>query len=201
MTFRLAILISGRGSNMMAIHRAVLAGRLNAEITLICSDQAGAAGLQYAEEQGIPTQVIQKSSGESREEYDRRLIECLDQARPDLVVLAGFMRLLSPAFVRHYSGKLINIHPSLLPKFPGLHAQAQALAAGVKESGCTVHFVDEGCDTGPIIAQAKVPVLPGDDEDSLSERILQQEHRLYAECIEKIAQGKIKLDGKRVIGL
>lgn len=199
MSFSLAILISGRGSNMMAIHRAIVEDRLPAQIALICCDQAEAEGLSYAKKHSLPHQVVAKQPGQSRENYDQQLIQTLDRAQPDLVVLAGFMRLLSARFVRHYHGRLINIHPSLLPDFPGLRAQRQALEAGVRESGCTVHFVDEGCDTGPIIAQRKVKVLPGDDETSLSARILTEEHKLYPEVIARIAGGKIKLAGEKVI--
>lgn len=198
---KLVILISGRGSNMMAIHRSIQERRLDAKIVLVLSNRADAAGLSYAQKNGIPCRVLTKEPGETRSDYDRRMIQLIDPLQPDVVVLAGFMRILSGEFVRHYMGKLINIHPSLLPKFRGLNAQKQALEAGVQVSGCTVHFVDEGCDTGPVIAQKKVPVLPDDDEESLSARILEQEHRLYSECLQKIAEGKIQLDGSRVIHL
>jgi phosphoribosylglycinamide formyltransferase-1 len=191
MTLNLAILISGRGSNMQAIHRATLDKKLDARIRLIVSDNPGAAGLDYAKAQGIPATVIEKKTGEDRASFDRRVMEAIDRAGVDLIALAGYMRLLTQEFVAHYPNKIVNIHPSLLPDFPGLHAQRQALAAGVPYSGCTVHFVDEGCDTGPIIDQRKVAVLPDDDEQSLSDRILVEEHKLYPEVLQKIAEGKI----------
>ena len=193
MTLSLAILISGRGSNMRAIHQAIQGKKLDARIALLLSDQENAAGIAYAKQHGLPTAVLPKHPGEKRVEYDRRMIQEIETRGVDFVVLAGFMRLLSPEFVKFYEGRLINIHPSLLPKYPGLSAQRQALEAGEKISGCTVHFVDEGCDSGPIIAQRKVPVLPGDDEHSLSERILEQEHQLYPEVLQRFAEGKIKI--------
>lgn len=195
----LAILISGRGSNMQAIHRAIREGRLNAQVTAIISDQAEAAGLAYAQGEGLLTEVLTKIKGESREDYDRRLIAKIEEGSPRLVALAGFMRLLSPLFIRHFHNRIVNIHPSLLPAFPGLHAQRQALEAGVRFSGCTVHFVDEGCDSGPIIDQRVVRVLPEDDEASLSDRILAEEHQLYPACLQKIAEGKVEVEGRRVI--
>ncbi|MCE9625792.1 MAG: phosphoribosylglycinamide formyltransferase [Deltaproteobacteria bacterium] len=191
MTLKIAILLSGRGSNMQAIHRAIKEGRLDAKITAILSDQPEAAGLAYAQAEGILTHVVERQNGEDREAYDRRLISKIDEGSAQLVVLAGFMRLLSPAFIRHFPNRIVNIHPSLLPAFPGLHAQRQALEAGVRFSGCTVHFVDEGCDTGPIIDQRVVGVSREDTEASLSARILEQEHQLYPECLQKIAEGKI----------
>lgn len=193
MSLSLAILISGRGSNMRAIHRAIQEKKLDAKITMIISDQEKAEGVRYALNQGLPTTVLVKTPGEKRVDYDRRMMKIIDGVGADVVALAGFMRLLSPEFVEHYRGRMVNIHPSLLPKFPGMHAQRQALEAGEKISGCTVHFVDEGCDTGPIIAQREVPVLPGDDESTLADRILEQEHQLYSEVLQKIAEGKIKI--------
>ena len=194
----LAILISGRGSNMQAIHRAIREGMLAAEIKIVVSDQSEAPGLAYAEGEGLLTAVLAKEKGESREDYDRRLIAKLEENSPRIVALAGFMRLLSPLFIRHFHERIVNIHPSLLPAFPGLHAQRQALEAGVRFSGCTVHFVDEGCDSGPIIDQRVVRVLPEDDEASLSDRILAEEHQLYPACLQKIAEGKVKVEGRRV---
>ena len=196
---KLAILISGRGSNMQAIHRSILQGTLQAQISLIISNRPEAAGLNYAKEQDIPCQVILKEKNESRTEYDQKLIRAIDGAEADLVVLAGYMRLLSPEFVQHYYGRLVNIHPSLLPAFPGLDAQKQALESGVPQSGCTVHFVDEGCDSGPIIAQRRVPVKPDDTEASLSDRILKEEHHLFSECLQLFAEGRVRLDGRNVI--
>lgn len=188
----LAVLISGRGSNFKAIHQAILNNEIQANICLLLSNQKNAEGLEYGQQHGLKTLALEKEPGLSREAYDETLIKHIDEAGANLVVLAGYMRLLSPKFVQHYEGRLINIHPSLLPKFPGLHAQRQALEARVNTSGCTVHFVDEGCDTGPIIAQREVPVLPGDTEESLSARILEQEHQLYPEVLAQMASGKIK---------
>lgn len=199
MPLKIAILISGRGSNMQAIHRSVKAGRLDAVITAIVSDQAAAAGLAYAQAEGLLTHVVEKQKGEDRETFDRRLIAKLEEDSPQIVVLAGYMRLLSPTFIRHFHQRIVNIHPSLLPAFPGLHAQRQALEAGVRFSGCTVHFVDEGCDTGPIIDQRVVAVLPEDTEETLSARILEQEHQLYSECLQRIAEGKVKVEGRKVL--
>lgn len=183
---------------MRAIHQAIQEKKLDARIALILSDKENAEGVRYATEQGLPTTVLVKMPGEKRIEYDRRAMALIDEKNVDVVALAGFMRLLSPEFVQHYRGRLINIHPSLLPKYPGLSAQRQALEGGEKISGCTVHFVDEGCDSGPIIAQRKVPVLPGDDEISLSDRILEQEHQLYSQVLQMIAEGKVKLEGDKV---
>jgi phosphoribosylglycinamide formyltransferase-1 len=194
----LAILISGRGSNMQAIHRAIREAKLHARITAIISDQSEAAGLAYAEGEGLLTAVVSKEKAESREDYDRRLIAKIEENEPKIVALAGFMRLLSPLFIRHFHNRIVNIHPSLLPAFPGLHAQRQAIEAGVRFSGCTVHFVDEGCDSGPIIDQRVVRVLPEDDETSLSDRILVEEHQLYYSSLQKIAEGKVKVEGRRV---
>ncbi len=197
----LVILLSGRGSNMKAIHQSIVDGRLNAKIDLVLSDNPKAEGLQYAQSQQLSIAVIEKTPGESRENYDQRLMEKIDSAKPDLIALAGFMRILSPKFIQHYPNKIVNIHPSLLPAFPGLHAQRQALNAGVTQSGCTVHFVDEGCDSGPIIDQRKVPVLPNDTEETLSARILVEEHKLYSECLQRIAEGKVKIEGCKIIFL
>lgn len=198
MTLRLAVLISGRGSNMRAIHQAVLDRKLDAAIALILSDKAEAAGLEYARSHGLNAEVVLKNSAETRTEYDQRLIQALENSRPQLIALAGFMRILSPAFIRHFEHRIVNIHPSLLPAFPGLHAQRQAIEAGVRFSGCTVHFVDEGCDSGPIIDQRAVPVKPEDDEATLSQRILQEEHRLYPACLQLFAENRIRLVGRKV---
>lgn len=180
---RIAVLISGRGSNMVALAEAVREGRIaNAEIVLVISDNPGASGLEQAQASGLNTLVIQRR-GRGREEHDREIVAALKEHRTDLVCLAGYMRLLSPFFIEAYRNRILNIHPSLLPAFPGLNAQRQALEQGVKTSGCTVHFVDETLDGGPIIAQRTVPVLPDDTEESLSARILAQEHQLYAEAV------------------
>ncbi len=194
----LVILISGRGSNMQAIHRAILEGKLSVKISLILSNNPQAAGLTYAREHKIPTAVVEKMPGESRDDFDGRVIEKIESVPVDIIALAGYMRILSKKFVERFKNKIVNIHPALLPAFPGLHAQRQALEAGASQSGCTVHFVDEGCDTGPIIDQRVVEVKPGDTEESLSARILEQEHQLYSECLQLIAEGRIKVEGKKV---
>ena len=180
---RLGILISGRGSNMLALADAVREGRVpSAEVAVIISDRADAVGLERAKERGLQTVVVERR-GRSREEHDREIAATLREHQVDLVCLAGYMRLLSPEFVNAFRGRILNIHPSLLPDFPGLHPHQQALQAGVEESGCTVHLVDETLDGGPIIAQRLVPVLVGDTEETLAARILEQEHKLYAEAV------------------
>ena len=179
---RLAILLSGRGSNFIAIHEAIRKGDLDAEICCVVSNIAGASGLERAREYGLPSLCL-PSKGMEREAYDLALVEALRPYDPALVCLAGFMRILSPVMIRAFPLRILNIHPALLPSFPGLHAQRQALDYGVKVSGCTVHFADEGVDTGPIILQRTVEVLEGDDEDSLSLRILEQEHQAYWRAI------------------
>jgi phosphoribosylglycinamide formyltransferase-1 len=175
---KLAILLSGRGSNFVAIHEAIRRGDLKAEICCVISNVPEAAGLARARDFGLRALSI-PSRGIERAEYDRLLLNALRPYAPDLVCLAGFMRVLSPVFLAEYRGRVLNIHPALLPSFPGLHAQRQALEHGVKVTGCTVHLVDEGVDTGPILLQRAVPVLEGDTEESLSARILEQEHDLY----------------------
>jgi phosphoribosylglycinamide formyltransferase 1 len=185
---RLGILISGRGSNMVALADAVRAGRVpGAQVALVISDQAQAGGLERARERGLQTQVIERR-GRSREEHDREIAAALRANQIDLICLAGYMRLLSVEFVNEFRGRILNIHPSLLPDFPGLHPHKQALDAGVTSSGCTVHFVDETLDGGPIILQRTVPVLPGDTEESLAARILEQEHELYADAVTKVIE-------------
>jgi phosphoribosylglycinamide formyltransferase-1 len=179
---RLGILLSGRGSNFLAIADSIRDGRLNAEIAVVISNIAGAQGLDHARARSIKA-VALPSKGLSREAHDQLLIEELQSSQVDLICLAGYMRILSPSFIRAFPNRILNIHPSLLPSFPGLHAQRQALAHGVKFTGCTVHFVDEGLDSGPIVRQAVVPVLDGDTEEILSARILQEEHRIYSEAI------------------
>ena len=179
---KLAILLSGRGSNFLAIYEAIVRGDLRAEIGCVISNVAEAAGLRRARELELASLCL-PSQGVERAEYDRRLLETLRGFNPALVCLAGFMRVLSPEFVRAYRGRILNIHPALLPSFPGLHAQRQALERGVRVTGCTVHLVDEGVDTGPILMQRAVPVLEGDTEETLSARILEQEHDLYWRAI------------------
>lgn len=195
---RLGILLSGRGSNFEAIADSVAAGRIDAEIAVVISNKPNARGLQRARERGIPAEVV-PSRGLEREAYDREVVAVLKRHQVDLVCLAGFMRLLSGHFVESFPNRILNIHPSLLPSFPGLEAQLQALEHGVKFSGCTVHFVDERLDAGPIILQAAVPVLDSDDEQALSERILAEEHRIYTEAINLILSGKFRVEGRRVI--
>lgn len=182
---RLGVLISGRGSNFQAIHRNIVAGHLDAQIACVISNVPDAAGLTYAREQGLRVYAL-NSKGVPRLDFDRQTIQILRDHQVDLVCLAGYMRLLTPDFIRAFPNRILNIHPSLLPSFPGLHAQKQALEHGVKITGCTVHFVDEGLDSGPIIAQRAVPVLPSDTEESLSDRILAEEHQLYTEALREI---------------
>jgi phosphoribosylglycinamide formyltransferase-1 len=196
---RIGVLLSGRGSNFEALADSIAARRIpDAEIALVVSNREGAPGLAKAIERGIPARVI-PSKGMEREAYDRVVVGGLDDARVDLVCLAGFMRLLSPYFVAAFRGRILNIHPSLLPAFPGLEAQRQALEYGVKFSGCTVHFVDELLDAGPIVAQAIVPVEPGDTNETLSARILEQEHRTYTEAVRLILSGKFRIEGRHVV--
>lgn len=195
---RLGILLSGRGSNFMAIADAIAEKRLDAYIACVISNRPDAPGLAAALDRGIHA-VSFPSKGLDREIYDRRLIEALRAHHVDLVCLAGFMRILSGHFIREFPQQILNIHPSLLPAFPGLDAQHQALVHGVKIAGCTVHFVDEGLDSGPIVAQASVPVLDGDTADTLSARILKEEHRLYSEAIALVLSGKYRIEGRRVM--
>jgi phosphoribosylglycinamide formyltransferase-1 len=195
---RLGILLSGRGSNFEAIADQVAAGRIPAEIAVVISNRPEARGLDVACRRGLKAVCI-PSRGLDREAYDRLLIQELEADRVDLVCLAGFMRLLSASFVRAFPQRVLNIHPSLLPAFPGLDAQKQALEHGVKISGCTVHLVDEFLDAGPIILQAAVPVLDQDTVESLSARILAEEHRIYAEAIQIMLSGNFRIEGRRVV--
>ena len=201
MTKRIGVLVSGRGSNFEALADNVAAGRIpNAEIALLISNREGASAIDRARERRIPAQVI-PSKGLERETYDKLVVAAFREAGVELVCLAGFMRLLSPYFVKAYHGKILNIHPSLLPSFPGLEAQRQALEYGVRYAGCTVHFVDENLDAGPIILQAIVPVLDDDTHESLSARILKEEHRIYAEAMRIVLEGRYRIEGRRVIHL
>jgi phosphoribosylglycinamide formyltransferase 1 len=194
----LGILLSGRGSNFEAIAKNVATGRIpNARVSVVISNRADAGGLQTAQRLGITTLVISSKSKE-REVHDREVVEALQRHSTDLVCLAGYMRLLSPWFVRQFPHRILNIHPSLLPAFPGLEAQEQAFAYGVKVTGCTVHFVDEELDHGPIIVQKTVPVLDRDDEHSLAARILEQEHLAYSEAINLVLAGKFTVLGRRL---
>jgi phosphoribosylglycinamide formyltransferase 1 len=194
---RLGVLISGRGSNFEAIANNIARRKLDAEIAIVISNRADAAGLEIARERGIPMRVI-PSAGLEREAYDKLVIEELRTHQVDLVCLAGFMRLLSAHFIRAFPGRILNIHPSLLPAFPGLDAQRQALEHGVKITGCTVHFVDEFLDSGPIVIQAAVPVLDKDTVGSLSARILAQEHLIYSKAIQYIVEDRTTIEGRRV---
>jgi phosphoribosylglycinamide formyltransferase-1 len=195
---RLGILLSGRGSNFEAIAANVAAGRIDAEIAVVISNRPEARGLETARQRGL-TAVSIPSKGLDREVYDRMVVAELRQHQVDLVCLAGFMRLLSAYFVRQFPLRVLNIHPALLPSFPGLDAQHQALEHGVKVSGCTVHFVDENLDAGPIVCQAVVPVLDGDTVETLSARILKEEHRIYSEAINIVLSGKFHVEGRRVV--
>ena len=198
---RIAVLLSGRGSNFEALAESVAAGRIpDAEIAIVISNRADAPGLERARARGIEARVI-PSKGLERETYDRQVVAVLKEKRVDLVCLAGFMRLLSPYFVAEYRNRILNIHPSLLPAFPGLEAQRQTLEHGVKFSGCTVHFVDENLDAGPVIVQAVVPVLDDDTPDTLAARILKEEHRIYTEAVRIVLEGRFRIEGRRVIRL
>ena len=196
---RIVILISGRGSNMQAILKVAAAERWPAQIAAVISNQPTAAGLDVARAAGIASTAINHRDYPDREQFDAALAELIDQHSPDLIVLAGFMRILTPGFVNRYFGRLINIHPSLLPSFPGLHTHQQAIDAGVKVHGATVHFVTAELDHGPIIAQAAVPVLDDDTEDTLAERVLEQEHRIYPQAVLDLMSGELKLVDGRVV--
>jgi phosphoribosylglycinamide formyltransferase-1 len=195
---RLGILLSGRGSNFLAIANNIAGGRLPAQIAIVISNREDSPAIPAAQAQDIPALIL-PSKGRSREEYDRDVVEALHRAKVELVILAGYLRLLSPWFVRQFPEKILNIHPSLLPSFPGLEAQRQALDYGVQFSGCTVHFVDEQLDHGAIILQKSVPVLSSDDEHTLAERILVQEHIAYSEAIALVADGNYRIQGRRLL--
>jgi len=196
---KLVVLISGRGSNLKSILEAIDAGKLSAVVRAVISNRADAPGLQYAQARAIDTLALDATDYPQREDYDHALQGMVDLFHPGLVVLAGFMRILSPAFVRHYTGRLINIHPSLLPEFRGLDTHQRAIAAGHKEHGASVHFVSEELDGGPVVAQVRIPVHPDDSSNALAQRVLQQEHRLYVTVIQWITEGRITLadDGLR----
>ena len=195
---RLGVLLSGRGSNFEAIARNVLSGRLECEIGFVFSNKPQAPGLALARQLGLPSGSIE-SAGLDRAAFDTQVADLLKQHRVDLVCLAGYMRLLSGHFVRQFPGRILNIHPSLLPAFPGLDAQHQALVHGVKITGCTVHLVDEHLDSGPILLQSAVPVLDGDTLEALSARILAEEHKIYSEAISWVLKGNYHIEGRRVI--
>jgi phosphoribosylglycinamide formyltransferase-1 len=195
----LGVLISGRGSNLQAILDAIREGRLDACVGVVVSNVPGAQGLDRARKAGAPTAVLSHKEFPSREDFDSRLVALLREHGVSVVCLAGFMRILSPVLVRAFPGRILNIHPSLLPAFVGLHAQRQALEHGVKVTGATVHLVDEELDHGPILLQRAVPVLEDDDEESLSARILAEEHRLYPEAIGLVLDGKVRVEGRRAV--
>jgi len=200
MNKRLGILLSGRGSNCLAIADSIASGRLDAEIAVVISNRQDTAGIALARERGLNARVL-PSAGLDREIYDRQLVTELEKNDVGLVCLAGYMRILSGYFIHRFPMRILNIHPSLLPAFPGLDAQHQALEHGVKFSGCTVHFVDDGLDSGPILRQAVVPVLDDDSAESLSARILEQEHRIYSEAIALVLSGRYRIEGRRVVEL
>jgi phosphoribosylglycinamide formyltransferase 1 len=198
---RIGVLLSGRGSNFEALADGVAAGRIpGAEIAIVVANREGTQGIERAQSRGIEARVIPSKSLE-RETYDHQVVAVLRDHQVDLVCLAGYMRLLSPYFVECFPQRILNIHPSLLPSFPGLESQRQALEYGVKFAGCTVHFVDESLDAGPIVLQAVVPVLDGDTAETLSERILLEEHRIYSEAVRIVLEGRFRIEGRRVIHL
>jgi phosphoribosylglycinamide formyltransferase 1 len=196
---RIGVLLSGRGSNFEALADSVAAGRIpNAEIAIVISNRENAPGIEKARARGIAAQVI-PSRGLEREPYDKLVIAALEEKKIDLVCLAGYMRLLSPAFVAAFRNRILNIHPSLLPAFPGLESQRQAIEHGAKFSGCTVHFVDENLDAGPIVLQAAVPIRDDDTPETLSERVLKEEHRIYTEAVRIVLEGRYRMEGRRVL--
>lgn len=196
---RLAVLLSGRGSNFLAIHDAIERGELPAEIVLVASNRPGAGGIEAATALGYPTFVRSHQELPTRREHEEEMAGAIERSRADLIVLAGYMRLLSPAFVARFRQRILNVHPSLLPAFPGVDAQHQAFDYGVRISGCTVHLVDEGLDSGPIVVQRAVPVLDGDDAETLAARILEQEHQAYPEAIRRLVTERWRIEGRRVV--
>jgi len=195
----LGVLVSGSGTNLQAIIDAIEQKRINAQIQIVISNVQDAYALTRAKKHGIKTEILSHGDFSSRDEYDKALVELLKKYNVELVILAGFMRILSPLFIKAFPMRIMNIHPALLPSFPGLHAQKRTLEYGMKFSGCTVHFVDEGTDTGPIIIQAVVPIYDDDTEETLSKRILKEEHRIYSQAIQLYAEGRLKVIGRRVV--
>lgn len=195
---RLGVLASGSGSNLQSILDACAAGRLSAEVAVVVSNVPGAKALDRAKAAGVPAILLPHGGFPSRDAYDAAVIEALRRHGVEVVCLAGFMRLITPTLLGEFQNKILNIHPALLPSFPGLHAVRQALDAGVRVSGCTVHLVDQGTDTGPILVQAAVPVLDGDTEETLAARILEQEHRCYPRAIQLFAEGRVSVEGRKV---
>lgn len=196
---RLVVLISGRGSNLQAILDQAASGALPVEVAAVISNRPGVYGLERARQAGVPALELDHQNFADRPGFEAALIAMIDRYQPDLVILAGFMRLLTAGFTEHYQGRLLNIHPSLLPKFRGLHTHERAIAAGETEHGASIHFVTAELDGGPVIAQARVPVLPSDDSDTLAARVLEQEHRLYPQAICWFAEGRLRLEGERVL--
>ena len=194
----LGVLCSGRGTNLQSILTAVESGQIPASIGVVLTDKPEAKALERAEKAGIPHAFFDRRAYETRRDFEEQLVAKLRQHDVSLVILAGFMRILSPYFVQQYPGRILNVHPALLPAFPGAHAHRDVLAYGVKVSGCTIHFVDEGTDSGPIILQAAVPVLPEDTEETLAERILAEEHRLYPRAIALCVKGQLRVEGRHV---
>ena len=194
----IGVLASGRGTNLQAIIEAIEDGKIAAEIKVVMSDHPKACALKRAQQYLIDTRCIDFKEFKNREDYDKEIIKTLKEKKIDLVVLAGYMRILSPYFIRAYQNKIMNIHPALLPSFPGLHAQKQAIGNGVKISGCTVHFVDEGVDSGPIILQKAVEVSDDDTEESLTEKILKEEHQIYPQAIQLFSQGRLIIKGRKI---
>ncbi|MTV49064.1 phosphoribosylglycinamide formyltransferase [Heliobacillus mobilis] len=199
MTLKLGVLASGRGSNLQAVLDAIDAGKLDAQVAMVISDKQNAYALERAASRGIPAVHLPPADYPERPVYDRKVVELLKSVHVDTVVLAGYMRIVTGELLDAFPWRVVNIHPALLPSFPGLHAQRQALQYGVRYSGCTVHFVDEGLDSGPIILQAVVPVEPDDSEDTLSARILKEEHRLLPEALQLLAKERLAVVGRRVI--
>ncbi|PWM78540.1 MAG: phosphoribosylglycinamide formyltransferase [Phascolarctobacterium sp.] len=195
---RIGVLVSGRGSNLQALMDEIAAGTLNVEITVVISDKKDAFALERAQKAGIKTVAVERKACASKEEFENKITAALEDAGAELVVLAGFMRILSPAFVGRWHHQIVNIHPALLPSFPGLDGQGQALEYGVKIAGCTVHFVDEGTDSGPIILQKAVSVLDDDTHDTLADRILEQEHKALPEAVRLWSEGRLQIEGRHV---
>lgn len=195
---KIGILASGRGSNLQSIIDSVEAGEIKADIRIVISDREKAFALERAAKHNINTLYVNPGQYETRKKYEQKLIDVFKEKDVELIIMAGFMRILSPYFIRQFRQRVMNIHPSLLPAFPGLHPQRQALEYGVKVSGCTVHFADEGMDTGPIILQSAVPVLDDDDEDSLAARILKEEHQIYPQAVKLFSEGKLRIDDRNV---
>jgi len=195
----IGVLASGRGTNLQAIIEAIEDGKIEGEIKIVMSDHPDACALKRAQQYLIDTRYINFKEFKNREDYDKEIIKTLKEKKIDLVVLAGYMRILSPYFIRAYQNKIMNIHPALLPSFPGLHAQKQAIEHGVKISGCTVHFVDEGIDSGPIILQKAVEVSEDDTEESLTEKILKEEHQIYPQAIQLFSEGRLVIKGRKVL--